>query len=126
MSTSQYAFPKATTCHGLDMKYLLKGPIIELKSWFQRTVLFGDIRIWGLAGKINHWRLVLASLSCPRFFLCFPSAMSNGMIPCPESVVSGSKKYGLNPLKPELNYFSPLLVDLPGNCKQWKTKILLF
>lgn len=31
LSTSQHAFPKATTCHGLDMKYRLKGPIIELK-----------------------------------------------------------------------------------------------
>lgn len=93
LSTSQHAFPKATTCHGLEMKYLLKGPIIELKNWYQRTVLFGDVRIWGLAGKINHRRLVLASLSCPRFFclsLCFPSVMSKvvsaAMILCPESV----------------------------------------
>lgn len=93
LSTSQHAFPKATTCHGLEMKYLLKGPIIELKNWSQRTVLFGDVRIWGLAGKINHRRLVLASLSCPRFFclsLCFPSVVSKvvsaAMILCPESV----------------------------------------
>lgn len=93
LSDSQHAFPKAITCHVLDMKYLLKGPIIELRSWSQRTVLFGDIRIWALAGKINHWRLVLASLSCPRFFclsLCFPSAVSKvvsaTMILCPESV----------------------------------------